>query len=61
MRSVFYLLGVVTIVAGALLAAHASGFIGDPSLRSVPSGWMFGGVLVSFAGAAIIFAARGPD
>jgi hypothetical protein len=63
MRSVFYILGVAAIVAGAAVAAHASGFVGvaEPSLRSAPNGWMFGGLLISFAGAAMIFAARGAD
>jgi hypothetical protein len=61
MRSIFYGLGVVAILGGAAVAVHASGFIGDPSVRSVSNGWMFGGLLVSFAGAAIIFAARGAD
>ncbi|WP_283196307.1 hypothetical protein [Rhizobium sp. AN80A] len=62
MRSVLYLLGIAAIAGGAALAAHASGFIGDGSLRSSATDWwMFGGLLISLAGAAIIFCARGAD
>jgi hypothetical protein len=59
MQMIFYIAGFAAIVIGAVVAADASGFIGDPTLRTVQTSWMFGGLVVSLAGAAMIFAARG--
>jgi hypothetical protein len=63
MRSVLYVLGILAIAGGAALAAHASGYIGHDSMMSPPTTnwWMFGGLLISFVGAAIVFSARGAD
>lgn len=63
MRSVLYVLGILAIAGGAALAAHASGYIGHGSMMSPPATnwWMFGGLLISFVGAAIDFSARGAD
>ncbi|MFK0333400.1 hypothetical protein ACIQUB_19990 [Rhizobium sp. NPDC090275] len=63
MRVVLYMLGIVAIAGGAVLAAHASGYIGHAGVMpsTTTNWWMFGGLLISFAGAAIIFSARGAD
>jgi hypothetical protein len=60
MQRMLYVLGLAAIVAGAAIAANGSGFVGDSSLRAAPGWWMYGGLLISLAGAATIFAARGP-
>lgn len=60
MQRMLYVLGLAAIVAGAAIAANGSGFVGDLSLRAAPGWWMYGGLLISLAGAATIFAARGP-
>jgi hypothetical protein len=60
MQRMLYVLGLAAIVAGAAIAANGCGFVGDSSLRAAPGWWMYGGLLISLAGAATIFAARGP-
>ncbi len=61
MRLFFQMLGLAAVAIGAAVAVDGSGYIGDPGMFSAPSWWMYGGLFVSLAGAAVIFAARGSN